>query len=168
MRHFLTVGTTGTIHNLNRESANSTRTSQMEMQHDSRSDVVWIGKYDQLPDTCCDCGSFTDNRVVVKHVDIVTESGKTSTGFTAFVLMLFVHVALGPIGWLFSALMDGGEDEEGNRTVKQKSRIKLPQCQLCHGVQPPEVIESRVSSFAFRVHPKFKQGLESLRGEQTT
>jgi hypothetical protein len=139
----------------------------MEMKHDSRSDVVWIGKYDQLPSTCCDCGSYTDNRVIVKHVDVVTQAGKSSAGLTTFVLMLFIHVALGPIAWLFSA-MDGGEDEEGNRTVKQKSRIKLSQCQLCHGVQPPEVIESRGTSFGFRVHPKFKQGFESLRDDQTS
>ena len=139
----------------------------MEMQHDSRSDVIWIGKYDQLPDTCCDCGSFTDNRVVVKHVDMITQAGQPSAGFPAFLLMLFVHVALGPIGWLFSALIDGGEDEEGNKVVKQKSKIKVPQCHLCNGVQPPIVLESRISAFAFRVHPKFKQGFESLRAEET-
>ena len=138
----------------------------MGINHDSQSDILWIGKFDPLPTTCCDCGSFTDNRVVVKHVDVVTETGKSSVGFTSLVLLMFIHVALGPIGWLFSILMDGGEDEEGNKTVKQKSKIKIPQCRLCHGVQPPEIIESRVSSFAFRVHPKFKQGFEGLRETQ--
>lgn len=135
----------------------------MGMYYDLSSDIVWIDKHETLPNICCDCGSFTDNRVVIKHVDLVAGSGMTGAGLTGIVLMIFVHVALGPVGWLFSALMENGEDEEGNKIVKQKSRLKIPQCQFCHGVRSPEVIESRVSSFAFRVHPKFKQGLTVLR-----
>ena len=78
-------------------------------------------------------------------------------------LMLVVHVALGPIGWLISAMMHSDEDEEATKTVKRKSKIKIPQCQLCHGMQPPQVVESRISSFAFQVHPKFKQGFADVQ-----
>jgi len=68
------------------------------------------------------------------------------------------------VGWLLSALMHG--DEPGaTKTVKQKSKIKIPQCSLCHGMKPPEVVESQLYSFSFLVHPRFKQRFEELKRE---
>jgi hypothetical protein len=136
----------------------------MEKRYDSQADIVWIKKYDPLPTTCCDCGMFTDNQVTVKHVDLVTRPGTENDGCGPILLTLFVHVALGPVGWILSALM-GSDDPEKTKIVKQKSRIKIAQCRLCHGVRPPEVVESRGGSFAFFVHPRFKQELESMQRE---
>lgn len=133
------------------------------MHHDSLSDVVWIRKSDPLPDTCCHCGSFTDRRVTVKHVEMVAQSGKSGPGATAVTLAVVLQIALGPIGWLFSAMMDDEETEASSKIVKQKSRIRISQCPLCHGMQPPEVVDTRDGSYAFRVHRKFKQGLEELK-----
>ncbi|MFK7766355.1 MAG: hypothetical protein AB8B55_03980 [Mariniblastus sp.] len=135
----------------------------MALQRDSHSSTVWIGKYDQLPDTCCDCGLFTHNRVTVKHVDLVTQETSAGDGCGPVILTLIIHVALGPVGWLISALMSGGEGESKTKTVKQKSKIKISQCELCNGTNPPEVIESQVSSFAFNVHPKFKLRFEEMQ-----
>ena len=128
------------------------------------SEVVWIRKYDPLPNTCCDCGLYTDNRVTVKHVEIISQPGKSGDGCGPVLLAMVIHVALGPVGWLLSALMHG--DEPGTtKLVKQKSKIKIPQCQLCNGMQPPQVVESRVHSFSFEVHPRFKQRFEELKQE---
>ena len=135
----------------------------MALQRDSKSDTVWIGKYDQLPDTCCDCGLFTHNRVTVKHVDLVTQETDSGDGCLPVFLALVIHVALGPIGWLISALMSGGENGTKTKTVKQKSKIKISQCSLCNGMSPPEVVQSQVSSFSFMVHPKFKLRFEELK-----
>jgi hypothetical protein len=138
------------------------------MQHDSRSEIVWISRSDELPTTCCDCGSFTDNQVTVKHVDLVTQPGDATDGCGMVLLTLVFHVALGPIGWILSLLLHNGKtNEDGTKTVKQKSKIKIMQCFLCHGVRPPEIVESRVTEFAFLVHPKFKQGLDEIRERES-
>lgn len=136
----------------------------MRSNHEFPSEIVWIKKYDPLPDTCCDCGLYTDNRVTVKHVDIVSQQGKSSDGCGPVLLTLIIHVALGPVGWLLSALMEG-EDSGKIQTVKQKSKIKIPQCTLCHGMNSPQVIESKLYAFSFHVHPRFKQRFEELKRE---
>ena len=137
----------------------------MAFPKDSQSATIWIHKYDQLPDTCCDCGLFTHNRVKVKHVDLITKETESGEGCGAIILTLIIHVALGPIGWLIAALMSGGEGSKSTKTVKQKSKIKISQCALCNGMSPPEVVESRVSSFSFNVHPTFKLRFEELKAK---
>lgn len=137
----------------------------MDIRNETTVDVVWIVRSDTLPDTCCDCGCFTDHRVTVKHVDMVSSGEHPGAGITTVLLTLVFHVALGPVGWLVSALLEGGEDENGAKTVKKKSKIKISQCRLCHGMQAPIVVDSHASSLAFKVHPKFKQGIEELREE---
>jgi hypothetical protein len=139
----------------------------MPSHHEFPAELVWIEKYDPLPNTCCDCGLFTDHRVTVKHVDLISQSGSSSDGCGPVMLALVIHVALGPVGWLLSALMHGDETEK-TKTVKQKSKIKIPQCHLCHGMKPPEVVESQISSFSFHVHPRFKQRFEELKREAET
>jgi hypothetical protein len=136
----------------------------MQSIQESQTEVIWIGKQDPLPNTCCVCGLYTDNRVTVKHVDIVTKRGGSGESWGTVVLALVIHVALGPVGWLLSALMDG-DDPEATKLVKQKSKIKIPQCALCYGMKPPEALESNADSLSFQVHPRFKQRLEELRQE---
>ena len=133
----------------------------MGNQYDSRSEVIWLRKGDQMPDTCCTCGMFTVERVTVKHVELVTQEGKPDPGCLMILLTLFLHL-LGPLGWLVSVLISGSEDSEGTSTVKKKSKVKISQCMMCQGVQAPEVVESNGASLAFLVHPNFKRGLEEV------
>jgi hypothetical protein len=136
----------------------------MRSFQDIPSEVVWIRKFDPLPNTCCDCGLYTDNRVTVKHVDIISQQGNASDGCGPVLLAMVIHVALGPVGWLLSALMHS--DEPGaTKLVKQKSKIKIPQCTLCYGMRPPEVHDSKIHSLSFQVHPRFKQRFEELKQE---
>ena len=131
----------------------------MGNQYDSRSEVIWLRKGDQLPDTCCTCGMFTVERVKLKHVELVTQHGKPEPGCLMILFTLFLHL-LGPLGWLFSILISGSEDSEGTTTVKKKIKIKISQCMMCKGVQAPEVIESRDGSLAVLVHPNFELRLK--------
>ena len=136
----------------------------MGYQYDSRSEVIWLRKADQLPDTCCTCGMFTVERVTVKHVELITQQGKPDPGCLMILLTLFLHL-LGPLGWLFSILISGREDSEGTSTVKKKTKIQISQCTMCNGVQAPEVIEASGASLSFLVHPKFKNSHEEANRE---
>lgn len=136
----------------------------MRSNHEFPSEIIWIKKYDSLPNTCCDCGLYTDHRVTVKHVDIISQQGRSGDGCGPVLLALVIHVALGPVGWLLSALMNG-EETEVTKSVKHKAKIKISQCQLCYGMKPPEVVESRLYSFSFLVHPRFRQRFEELKRE---
>lgn len=127
-------------------------------------ELIWIRKYDQLPNTCCDCGLYTDNRVTVKHVDVVSQTVKSGEGCGATILSLVIGLALGPVGWLVAAMMEG-DDTEKQKPVKLKSKIKISQCPLCHGMNPPSVVESEIHAFSFLVHPRFKQRFEELKLE---
>jgi len=133
----------------------------MAFQYDSRSEVVWLNKHAKLPDTCCSCGMFTHNRVTVKHLRITTGKGKPGGGLLFFVTLI-LHI-FGPIGWIVSMLLEGNQDENKTRTVKEKSKIKISQCTMCHATEPPTITESNGSSFAFLVHPLFKTRLDEAR-----
>lgn len=135
----------------------------MGQQYDSRSEVIWLSKRDRLPDTCCTCGMFTVDRVTVKHVEMVTQSGKKDPGCLMLVFTLLLHL-LGPLGWLFSILMES-KDKEGTYDVKKKSKIKISQCMMCKAVQPPEVLETKPGSISFLVHPAFRTRLEEANLE---
>ncbi len=139
----------------------------MGFEYDSRSKVIWLTKRDRLPDTCCSCGLFTDNRVAIKHVEHVTKVVKGNSGCLVALLTLVMHVALGPVGWLFSALAEGDGEKLSTRTIKIKSQVKISQCPLCHATAPAELIDVRGSSFSFLVHPKFATRLEERKQEET-
>lgn len=132
---------------------------------DSSTTHVWLSPHDPLPNTCCRCGMFTDHRVKVKHVNLVQRSADESTGCGMLVLHIFLHVALGPIGWIISLLMDGGKTENGLKTVKEKTKLKIPQCLLCAGMGTPEVIDAQTepTRLLFRVHPQFERRLSELK-----
>lgn len=134
----------------------------MGYQYDSRSEVIWLRKADKLPDVCCTCGMFTVERVTVKHAELVTQQ---NPGCLMILLTLFLHF-LGPLGWIFSILISGGENKDGTSTVKKKSKIKISQCMMCKGVQAPEVIETSGKSLSFLVHPTFKKRLEEANQEE--
>lgn len=138
----------------------------MGHQHDSRSEVIWLSKHDRLPDTCCTCGMFTVDRVTVKHVEMVRQSGQKESGCLVVVFALFLHL-LGPLGWLFSILLEGGKGIEVTSTVKKKSKIKISQCLMCKAVQPPEVLETSAGSISFLVHPAFRTRLEEANAEES-
>ena len=124
-------------------------------------ELVWISPEDPIPDVCHVCGMFTDRRVAVRHVDFVQQPGSSEEGFGPVLLALFLHFALGPIGWLISIMMHGSENEEGMKTVKAKSKVKISQCPLCQGAVTPEVLDSSVAPtrLLFLVHPRFKSRL---------
>lgn len=136
----------------------------MGHQHDSRSEVIWLNKHDRLPDTCCTCGMFTVDRVTVKHVEMVRQTGKKEPGCLMIVFTLLLQL-LGPLGWLFSVLLEGGKDIEVTSNVKKKSKIKISQCMMCKAVQAPEVVETGAGSISFLVHPAFRTRLEEANAE---
>ena len=137
----------------------------MGFQFDSRSEVVWISKNQVLPNACCTCSLYTDNQVAVKHVESVTQTGKNNPGCALFMLTLFMHVFLGPLGWLLSVLLEGNPNKEKTKVVKKKSKIRVMQCTLCHATEPAEVIETRGQQFSFMVHPVFRERLAQAKLE---
>ena len=140
----------------------------MGFEYDSRSEVIWLTKQDRLPDVCCSCGMFTDHRVAVKHVEKVTQSAKANPGCLMVLVTLFMHVALGPLGWLLSVLLEGDSEKETTKTVKKKSKVKISQCQMCHATEPVEIVETRGGSFSFLVHPGFRVRWMELNREDST
>ena len=132
---------------------------------DSRSDFLWVSPYDPMPDVCCSCGLFTDNRVKVKHKAIVEKPSGDDDGCGAVLLLLLVNVALGPLGWLISAYMSEDKSADGNKLVKQKLKVKMAQCLLCHGTEPlePVDVDQSRSCLMFLVHPKFKSRFEEVK-----
>ena len=107
---------------------------------------------------------FTVDRVTVKHVEMVKQTGKKEPGCLMIVFTLLLHL-LGPLGWLFSILLEGGKDIEVTSTVKKKSKIKISQCMMCKAVQTPEVVETNAGSISFLVHPAFRRRLEEANAE---
>jgi hypothetical protein len=126
--------------------------------HDSEARQIWISKVAIMPDRCCTCGMYTDNRVTVKQLDYVQKTNAPDSCLSV-ILFLILHVALGPIGWLLSILFGMGELGE-KKIVKKKFKLKIAQCRLCNGVAPPEIVELRstdVPEFSFWVHPEFSR-----------
>ena len=125
----------------------------------SPDDLLWISREHKLPDACCSCGMFTDHRVKVKHVAYKTVmSSSDSTGIT---LLKLVALFLGPLGWALSAMLS--KEGETEKTVKQKSKIVLPQCQLCYGMASPSVMEMTDEDpvrFGVIVHSSFRKKFE--------
>ena len=122
---------------------------------------LWLTKREQLPDVCCTCGMFSDNRVKVKHTGFVT---KQVSGGPSLLMILF-HIFSGPLGWLL-ALVSSRETEE-TKTVKQKTKIQITQCQLCNGLGPPEVVNflPNWERFEFLVHPEFARRFQEINAE---
>ena len=137
----------------------------MSFKFDSQSDFAWISQHDPQPDVCCTCGMFTTNRITVKHVDFVERPVGESAGCASVFLTLGVHLFLGPLGWLISAMMRDKEDENATKTVKEKTKLRLSQCVLCFGTKPPEAVDSQQfpTSLMFLVHPRFKREFDSMK-----
>ena len=136
----------------------------MGFQHDSHAEVIWITKQQRLPDVCCSCGLFTDNRVSIKHVEKFTEIGKHSPSVWMSLFNLALHI-FGPIGWALSLILQGDPDKETEKTIKKKSKVKITQCGLCHATEPATMIETRGDSYSFLVHPKFRERLDAVNRE---
>ena len=111
---------------------------------------------DRMPDVCCVCGMFTDQRVNVRHVEFHQVANAGDSG--GVVLIKILSIFLGPIGWLVTAMISN-DDPEQTRTIKRKSKFKISQCQLCAATGRPEVLDSTQSPrrFAFDAHPSFKK-----------
>jgi len=109
---------------------------------------------------------FTVDRVTVKHVEMVRQSGKKEPGCLMLVFTLLLHL-LGPLGWLFSILLEGGKEIEVTSIVKKKSKIKISQCLMCKAVQAPEILETNAGSTSFLVHPAFRTRLEEANVEES-
>jgi hypothetical protein len=137
----------------------------MSFQHDSQSEYAWVTKFDPLPDVCCSCGMFTDNRVTVKHVDFVERPAGESESGLSILLNLGGLFLLGPLGWMIAAFLRGEKDENGTKTVKEKTKIKISQCVLCFGSGPPEAVDSQQqpASLMFLVHPRFMREFDTLK-----
>jgi hypothetical protein len=133
----------------------------MVSTRDAQFEYVWISPEDPMPDVCVCCGMFTDRRVPIKHVEFVQKPSDEAEGCGSVLLEVFLHLALGPIGWLVSIMIHGKENQDGTRTVKEKLKIKLAQCPLCQGEFSPEVFDSKLfpTRLMFQVHPRFKDRL---------
>lgn len=126
----------------------------MSLIAENESELIWVKKKDKLPDTCCMCGLFTYDRVTVKFVEHLTTQ-TNNAGCVMVVFTLFLHL-LGPIGWILAFLVEGDKEEGKPKIVKQKSKLKMSQCNLCHANGPPEVVEHVGERFSFFVHPRFR------------
>ena len=129
----------------------------MSNSMDSKAEVVWVTPDQRMPNVCCTCGMFTDQRVKVKHVHFqsVRKSGNGDA-----VLIHVVSLFLGPIGWLLAAIASN-DGKDKLKTVKHKSKIRISQCRLCASMSPPEVLDSQRTplQLAFWTHPEFAKKL---------
>jgi hypothetical protein len=121
---------------------------------DSQAELVWISPDQLLPNVCCTCGMFTDQRVKVKHVQF---QSVPKSGDVEFTLIDLISLFLGPIGWLLAAIAHSNDGKDEFKTVKQKSKIRISQCRLCAGMSRPEPLDARRTPLqvAFRTHPEF-------------
>ena len=126
----------------------------MSHSMDSKAELIWISPDQRMPNVCCTCGMFTDQRVKVKHVHFqsVPKSGNGDV-----TLIHIISLFLGPIGWLLAAIVSGNDSQDKFKTVKHKSKIKISQCTLCAGMNRPEVLDSTRTPlrFVFCTHPDF-------------
>ncbi len=115
-------------------------------------EIVWVSPKLQLPDTCCTCGMFTDQRVNIRHFEMVPGSEASGGAILLTIALSF----LGPIGWILAAMNQPGEGDAPS-LKKKKIKIRISQCRLCSGHQLPTVFMSRHEEqlYAFRVHPQF-------------
>lgn len=134
----------------------------MSSSMDSKSDLVWLSPDQLMPNVCCTCGMFTDQRVKVKHVH--TQSVPKSVFDVDITLIDVVFHFLGPLGWLIGAMAKGKNNKGEFKTVKHKSIIRISQCRLCAEMTPPEVMEARRTPLllAFRTHPEFAKMLYEI------
>ena len=121
---------------------------------DSRAELVWISPDQRMPNVCCTCGMFTDQRVKVKHVHFMSVE---KSGDVEFTLIDVISLFLGPIGWLLAAVAHSNNGKGEVKTVKHRSKIRISQCRLCHGMTPPEVLDASRTPLrlAFHTHPEF-------------
>ena len=127
---------------------------------------IWIQSGETLPDTCITCGMFTDQRMKSKYTHRVQKTVATESGGMV-ALGCLLHL-LGPIGTIVSALLSGGAGKTTEKTVTQKSTIKIPVCRLCGGHEVPSAIDGNPNAgrFLFESHSRFIEQLESLRTKQ--
>lgn len=134
----------------------------MSFQSNSTTELVWLSASDSLPNVCCNCGMYTDHRVWIHRVVEIKESTTGQDGCGTILMLLFVHLALGPIGWLISILSDSKEKAGGTKLVKKKIKLKTSLCVLCAGTVPPQAIDVQVDPphLLVAVHPQFFRRLE--------
>ena len=118
---------------------------------------VWIGKKQELPDVCCSCGMFTDNRVKLSHSALVSKEVGNGTSLFLIILGLF----LGPVGWLLTMFADDSKDV---KTVKKKVQYRISQCVLCAAETTPEVLQfdNELRRIEVSVHDRFASQLVEL------
>lgn len=126
---------------------------------DSRVELVWISPDQRMPNVCCTCGMYSDQRVKVRHVH--TQSVNRSVFDVEITFLDVLFLFLGPIGWLLAAIANENKGKGEVKKVKHKSKIRISQCRLCAGMKPPEVLEARRTPLrlAFRTHPEFAKKL---------
>lgn len=129
-------------------------------------EYAWVVDQEPLPDVCCSCGMYTDQRLVIKQKLVLRQDPNANVSFFV-VLGVIVSFFLGPLGWLLSIFFNssGEVDEEGKVLVKKKVRFPLPRCQLCAGGEELRLLDyqSQPIQFLIEVHPRFKARLEELR-----
>lgn len=130
-------------------------------------EYAWIGtRKGPLPDVCCTCGMFTDQRIVIKRKVAIREDVNNSASVLV-VLGILLGVFLGPLGWLLSLFLGsrGEVDEEGRVLVKKNLKARVPRCQLCSGSTELTVVDHQGNppQLLIQVHPRFKQRLDEVR-----
>jgi len=132
----------------------------------SYDEYAWLVPNGPLPDVCCSCGMYTDQRSAVKQKLVLRQDPNANVSFFV-ILGLIIGFFLGPLGWLLSIFFNspGEVDEEGKVLVKKKVKLLLPRCQLCAGGEDLKIIDyqSEPPQFLISVHPRFKQRLDEIR-----
>ena len=103
---------------------------------------------------------------MVRFAEKKQKTVSTGEETTKVALGCLLHL-LGPVGWLLAAILHSGEsrDNAGQKTVKLKDKIKVPNCRLCNGQTKLDTVDGNAAAgqFAFEVHPRFQEELNVLR-----
>ncbi|MEM7457031.1 MAG: hypothetical protein AAF456_22000, partial [Planctomycetota bacterium] len=100
--------------------------------------------------------------IALKHT--VEQKGPSAGSAIAH---LILHMFLGPVGWVISAVTAGNSGDDKTRQVKKTKRVTISQCRLCNGTEIPEVTASRLGAKEYKVpvHPEFARRLLEERNK---
>lgn len=129
---------------------------------------IWLHKHERFPNTCIDCGMFTDHLVTAKAIQQHQTKVAANESQTDLAVGCLLHL-LGPVGWILAALLQGGSSpgQTVEKTVTTRGSIKVPCCRLCAAQKLPKPLQAKISAgqFAFQAHPRFAERLYVLRQE---
>ena len=136
------------------------------MSASSSQEVLWIDQNAKLPESCIQCGMFTDKRVKTTYVETRLETVESDDEGNPWLgCLLFL---LGPVGFVIGLLLaaTNAARKGGTKTknVSVKANLKVPQCLLCKSERKVEPVDGDLSRnhIAFQAHPRFIRAYQSL------